>query len=449
MAPSVAALVDHVRSTDPSHAEFHQAAEEVLESIVPVANADSEIVSQSIVERLLEPDRVIRFRVTWEDDEGGIHVNRGWRVQHSNALGPYKGGLRFHPTVNLGVLRFLAFEQAFKNALTGLPLGAGKGGSDFDPKGKSDREVMRFCQSFMNELWRHIGAETDVPAGDIGVGGREVGFLTGQFRRLSVQWTGVMTGKSIAGGGIEMRTEATGYGSVFFAENAMEHVRGESLEGKRALISGSGNVALFAAQKLLALGAGVHSLSDSKGSLRIDEGLTKETLQTVKRIKFEQRQSLAAAADAIDGAEFLEGKTPWHLDGDLAFPCATQNELGEDDAKALAGNGALMVVEGANMPCTKEAMAVFHREGVIVCPGKAANAGGVAVSGLEMAQNAGKHPWSRERVAEELRGIMKRIHQACADEDTSAKGDPVDYVRAANVAGFRRVAAAMLASGVS
>jgi len=449
MCAAVSDLMDRVVERDPDQPEFHQAAREVLESIVPVANAHPEILSAGVLERLLEPDRTIRFRVTWEGDDGTVHVNRGWRVQHSNALGPYKGGLRFHPSVNEGVLKFLSFEQIFKNALTGLPLGAGKGGSDFDPRGKSDREVMRFCASFMTELFRHVGPDTDVPAGDIGVGSREVGFLAGQYRRLVGEWTGVVTGKPTGAGGIVLRTEATGYGAVLFADAALQSHRGDGLEGKRALVSGAGNVALHAAELLIERGATVVTLSDSSGLLRAEEGLSHEDLERVREVKSRRGASLAEAADGIDGAVFVEGAKPWEDDGDIAFPCATQNELDGDDARTLVDNGVCAVVEGANMPCTEEASKALREGAVLHLPGKAANAGGVAVSGLEMAQNAGKHPWTRERVDEELRAIVTRIHAACADELRTEDGAVPDYRRAADVAGFRRVAGAMVAAGLS
>lgn len=449
MCPSVSSLVDEVRSTDPHQLEFHQAVEEVLESVVPVVNAHDEYMADKVLERLLEPDRVVRFRVTWEDDSGVVHVNRGWRVQHTNALGPYKGGLRLHPSVNEGVLKFLAFEQTFKNALTGLPLGAGKGGSDFDPKGRSDREVLRFCQSFMSQLWRFIGADTDVPAGDIGVGAREIGYLFGQQKRLAGSWSGSMTGKDTGMGGIHMRTEATGYGAVLFGMHAMDHVRGETLEGKRAAVSGSGNVALYAAEKLIALGAKVVTLSDSGGFLRIEGGLEQEALNAIREIKVDQRGRLADVPSQVRGTEFVEGAKPWSEPCELALPCATQNELEESDARDLKSNGVQMIVEGANMPCTKEAIRIFRESGTIFAPGKAANAGGVAVSGLEMAQNAGKNPWSRERTERELETIMTDIHGRCVGEPTAQRPEGFDYIRGANVAGFRRVADAMVASGLA
>lgn len=448
MCAAISDLMDRVVERDPDQSEFHQAVREVLESIVPVANAHPEMLAARVLERLLEPDRSIRFRVTWEDDDGDVHVNRGWRVQHSNALGPYKGGLRFHPSVSEGVLKFLSFEQIFKNALTGLPLGAGKGGADFDPRGRSDREVMRFCASFMSELYRHVGPETDVPAGDIGVGAREVGFLAGQYRRLVGEWTGVVTGKPTGAGGIVLRTEATGYGAVLFADAALQSQLGDGLKGKRALVSGAGNVALHAAELLIERGATVVTLSDSGGLLRASDGLSAADLERVSEVKSRRGASLAEAADGVDGLEFVGGAKPWADEGDIAFPCATQNELGAADAASLVENGVRAVVEGANMPCTSDATRALREGAVIHLPGKAANAGGVAVSGLEMAQNAGKHPWTRERVEDELRGIVSRIHAACVDELRTEDGPVPDYRRAADVAGFRRVAAAMVAAGL-
>ncbi|QDV09908.1 NAD(P)-specific glutamate dehydrogenase [Planctomycetes bacterium Poly30] len=448
MCASVSVLVDEVRSVDPHQSEFHQAVKEVLESVVPVVHAHDEYRRAKVLPRLLEPDRIVRFRVTWEDDEGEVHVHRGWRVQHTNALGPYKGGLQLHPTVNEGVLKFLAFEQTFKNALTGLPLGAGKGGSDFDPKGRSDREVMRFCQAFMTQLWRYIGADTDVPAGDIGVGAREIGYLFGQYKRLAGQWSGAMTGKAMGMGGIPMRTEATGYGAVLFGSHALKHVRDETLAGKRAAVSGAGNVALYAAEKLIAREAKVITLSDSDGLLRIPGGLDPAGWEAIREIKVDRRGSLSDVPAVLDGTEFVPEGKPWGEACDFAFPCATQNELDEGDAKALLENGVRMVVEGANMPCTQGAIARFRDSEVIFAPGKAANAGGVAVSGLEMAQNAGKNPWSRERTEEELETIMQEIHDRCVEEPTAKTDGGVDYLRGANVAGFRRVADSMVASGL-
>lgn len=448
MSISVHSLLDQVKSVDPHQPEYHQAVREVLESIVPVVQGNDDYIQSNVVDRLLEPDRVMRFRVTWENDEGDVLVNRGWRVQHNNALGPYKGGLRLHPSVNEGVLKFLAFEQTFKNALTGLPLGAGKGGSDFNPKGRSDREVMRFCQSFMTQLWRHIGADTDVPAGDIGVGAREIGYLFGQYNRLAGSWSGALTGKATGRGGIPMRTEATGYGAVLFGAHALQHVRKESLEGKRAVVSGSGNVALYAAEKLLQRNGKVVSLSDSGGLLRATEGLTEEGLRTIREIKVGRRGRLSDVPSEVDGTEFVEGAKPWEMKADLAFPCATQNELDVDDAKMLIKNGVQLVAEGANMPCSVEATKAFQDADVVFAPGKAANAGGVAVSGLEMAQNAGKHPWTRKRTEEALESIMERIHATCAAEASEGSRGVTDYVRGANVAAFRRIADALVAGGI-
>ena len=429
----------------PNEPEFHDAVREVMEVVYPGAGARADVRKDAILERLVEPDRMFGFRVCWEDDSGRLRVNRGYRVQFNNTLGPYKGGLRFHSSVTPGILKFLAFEQVFKNALTGLPLGGGKGGSDFDPKGKSDREVMRFCQSFMTELSRHIGPDRDVPAGDIGVGEREIGYLYGQYKRLQDESRAILTGKGVGYGGSLLRMEATGYGVVLFAE-AMLRRREAHPEGKRCVISGAGNVALFTAEKLLAKGAKVVTLSDSEGYLHYAGGLDTERLEMIKDLKFVRRGRLKSLAKEL-GCEFCAGERPWRVACDLAFPCATQKELGEEDARALIDNGCLGVIEGANMPTTPKAMALLRREKTLFAPGKAANAGGVAVSGLEMTQNSMRLYWERERVEAELLAIMERIHEQCVREGD--EGDWVDYVKGANRAAFKRVSEAMLNLGTS
>lgn len=438
-------LLDRVRLRDPEQIEFHQAAAEVLHGLDDFLGSHPHFFDHGLLERLLEPERVILFRVSWVDDHGHVQVNRGYRVQMNSALGPYKGGLRFHPSVTLGTLKFLAFEQTFKNALTGLPLGGAKGGADFDPKGKSEGEVMRFCQAFASELFRHIGAETDVPAGDIGVGAREIGYLFGQHKRLSNQFSGVFTGKGPSYGGSLMRPEATGYGLAYFVERMLA-TRGQTLAGQRAALSGSGNVALYAAEKLLALGVRVISLSDSEGTLSLPEGLSPDLLAALVEHKHQRRGRLAAFA-ANHGLDFLVGQRPWRLRCDIALPCATQNELDADDAEALLANGCFCVAEGANMPCSAQAAQRFQRAGALYAPGKASNAGGVAVSGLEMSQNATHLPWSAQEVDARLRRIMEEIHEACMRHGAQPDG-AVDYARGANVAAFGKVAAAMLAQGV-
>jgi len=431
--------------------EFLQAVQEVVESLEPVFERHSQYRQQKILERMVEPERIITFRVVWTDDEGEIQVNRGHRVQMSSALGPYKGGLRFHPSVNLSILKFLAFEQIFKNSLTGLPIGAGKGGADFDPKGKSDNEVMRFCQSFMNELHRHIGPETDVPAGDIGVGSREIGYLFGHYKRLRNEFTGVLTGKGVVWGGSLIREEATGYGAVRFAAEMLD-AHGKSLEGMTCLVSGAGNVALHAVEALLQLGAKPVTLTDSAGCLHDPEGFDADKLAYLKTLKLKERGSLRSYTERWPTAAFHpqdpgeERHVVWSIPGQVAFPCATQNELAGADAKALVENGLLAVSEGANMPCTPEAIAVFREHGVLYGPGKAANAGGVAVSALEMAQNAMRTSWSREEVEQKLRTIMRRIFQRCADA-AGAYGREGDYLAGANIAGFLKVADAMVDQG--
>ena len=430
---------------NPGEPEFHQAVLEVAHDIVPYIHERQDYRDAQILERLCEPDRIISFRVCWEDDEGHVRVNRGFRVQHSNAIGPYKGGLRFHPSVNQGILKFLAFEQTFKNSLTGLPMGSGKGGANFNPKGKSDREVMRFCQAFMTELQRHIGEDTDVPAGDIGVGAREIGYLFGQHKRLVNEFTGVLTGKGLAFGGSLIRTEATGYGAVYFMQNMLAH-GGDSVEGKTALVSGSGNVAQYATAKLHELGATVVTMSDSTGFIHDPAGIDNVKLEWLKNLKNIRRGRISEYADEF-GVEFHEGKRPWGVPCDIALPCATQNEIGGDEAKTLVKNGCKAVSEGANMPSDLDAIKVFETAGILYGLGKAANAGGVAVSGLEMSQNSLRLSWDEADLDGRLNGIMKRIHEQCVEYGADADGR-VNYVRGANVAGFVKVADAMMAYGV-
>ncbi len=433
-----------LKRRNPGEPEFHQAVMEVAEKIWPFLETHPEYQEANIFDRLTEPDRVVMFRVSWQDDEGNIRFNRGYRIQFNGAIGPYKGGLRFHPSVNLGILKFLAFEQILKNSLTTLPMGGGKGGSDFDPKGKSDAEVMRFCQSFMTELARHIGKNVDVPAGDIGVGGREIGFLFGQYRRVRNEFTGTMTGKGLEYGGSLIRPEATGYGCVYFA-NEMLGTRDDSLMGKRCAVSGSGNVAQYTAEKLLELGAHVVSLSDSSGSVVIPDGLTREQLDAVLELKNVKRGRISEFA-AQFGLEFRAGERPWSIPCDVAFPSATQNELDENDARILLTNGCICVSEGANMPTTYAATKLFEEARILFGPGKAANAGGVAISGIEMTQNSMRISWTREEVDTKLKAIMHAIHEKCVEYGED--GDYVDYVRGANVAGFVKVANAMMAYGV-
>ena len=434
-----------LKRRNPDQTEFHQAVYEVAVDLIPFIQANPKYEKHRVLERLTEPDRLVTFRVCWEDDEGNVRVNRGYRVQHCNAIGPYKGGIRFHHDVTLSVLKFLAFEQTFKNSLTGLPMGGGKGGSDFNPKGKSDREVMRFCQAFMTELSRHIGPFTDVPAGDIGVGGREISYMFGQHKRLTNQFTGVLTGKGLAFGGSEIRVEATGYGAVYFMEDMLKHV-GDTLDGKTCAVSGSGNVAQYACEKLIQLGAKPVTLSDSGGSIHDPEGLTLEKLAWVKELKEVRRGRISEYAEHY-GCEYHEGKRPWHIPVDLAFPCAPQNEIEEDDAKALVPNGCKGVSEGANMPSTQGALKQFFDGGVMFAPSKAANAGGVAVSGLEMTQNSMRLSWDREELNTRLRAIMGDIHRKCVKYGDDGNGQ-VNYLQGANVAGFVKVADAMLAYGV-
>ena len=433
-----------VKNKNNNEIEFHQAVHEVIESIWDFLKDNPHYLHEKILDRLIEPERVIQFRVPWRNDRGEIEVNRGYRVEFNSAIGPYKGGLRFHPSVNLSILKFLGFEQVFKNSLTSLPMGGGKGGSDFDPKGKSDNEVMSFCQSFMTELCRHIGPNTDVPAGDIGVGGREIGFMFGQYKRIKNEFTGVLTGKGLNWGGSLIRPEATGYGCVYFAEEMLKHKQ-DSFDGKTVTISGSGNVAQYATEKATQLGAKVISLSDSAGTIYDENGIDNDKLAWVMNLKNNRRGRIKEYADEF-GAEYLEGKRPWDLKCDIALPCATQNEINGDDAKMLIKNGCYVVSEGANMPSDPDAVNVFLDNGILFGPGKAANAGGVATSGLEMSQNSMRLNWSREEVDSKLHNIMKNIHEACVTHGSNSDG--VNYVKGANVAGFIKVADAMLDQGV-
>lgn len=431
---------------NPGESEFHQAVKEVLTSVAPYLEAYPHLMDSKIMERMVEPERVIMFRVPWMDDSGEIQINRGFRVQMNSAIGPYKGGIRFHKSVNLSIIKFLAFEQTFKNSLTTLPMGGAKGGSDFSPRGKSDAEVMRFCQSFMTELQRHIGPDTDVPAGDIGVGGREIGFMFGQYKRLRDEFTGTLTGKGQAWGGSLMRPEATGYGVCYFAQEMLA-TRGKSFEGQTVLISGSGNVAQFAAQKAMSLGAKVVSLSDSNGSIYDSDGLNEEKLAYVFELKNVRRGRIKEYVEKYPTAKYLEGQRPWSIPCDIALPCATQNEVDENDAKALVKNGCYCVCEGANMPTTPEAIAVFQEAKLLYSPGKASNAGGVATSGLEMSQNSMRLKWTAEEVDQKLHGIMKDIHAACLKYGTEEDGY-INYVKGANIAGFIKVANAMIEQGL-
>ncbi|WP_353741607.1 NADP-specific glutamate dehydrogenase [Pseudomonas fluorescens] len=444
MIESVESFLARLKKRDPDQPEFHQAVEEVLRTLWPFLEANPHYLTSGILERICEPERAVVFRVSWVDDQGQVQVNRGFRIQMNSAIGPYKGGLRFHPSVNMGVLKFLAFEQTFKNSLTSLPMGGGKGGSDFDPKGKSDAEVMRFCQAFMSELYRHIGADVDVPAGDIGVGAREIGFLFGQYKRLSNQFTSVMTGKGPSYGGSLIRPEATGFGCVYFAEEMLKR-RGLAVEGKRVAISGSGNVAQYAARKVMDLGGKVISLSDSEGTLYCESGLTEEQWLAVLELKNVQRGRIRELAGRF-GLEFRAGELPWSLSCDIALPCATQNELDAQAARTLLRNGCICVAEGANMPTTLEAVDLFIEADILFAPGKASNAGGVAVSGLEMSQNAIRLAWTGGEVDSKLHAIMQSIHHACVHY--GEENGRVNYVKGANIAGFVKVADAMLAQGV-
>lgn len=436
-------FMNNILQRDPNQIEFHQAVREVLQSLDLFLKKHPQYKKNKILERMVEPERVIMFRVPWVDDQGELHVNRGYRVQMSSAIGPYKGGLRFHPSVNLGILKFLAFEQVFKNALTTLPMGGAKGGSDFDPKGKSDGEIMRFCQSFMTELYRHIGADVDVPAGDIGVGGREIGYLYGQYKRLVNEFSSVLTGKGLGYGGSLIRPEATGYGTVYFAEEMLK-TRKDTINGKSVAISGSGNVAQYAAQKLIERDARVMTLSDSKGYVYFEKGMTEKQWIALMTLKNERRESLEIYAKE-QGISYFADKRPWNVPVQIAMPCATQNELDENDAATLLKNGCICIAEGANMPSTPEAVDAFINAKVLYAPGKAANAGGVAVSGLEMSQNAMRLMWTRREVDEKLYAIMQSIHRSCAEYGT--KEGYINYVDGANIAGFKKVADAMLAQG--
>jgi glutamate dehydrogenase (NADP+) len=441
----VAGFMDRIVAKNPAEPEFHQAVKEVVESLVPCIEKHPEYVEHKILERMTEPDRIFIFRVPWLDDAGRIQVNRGFRVEFSNAIGPYKGGLRFHPTVNLGILKFLGFEQILKNSLTTLPMGGGKGGSDFDPKGKSDWEVMRFCQSFMNELYRHIGGNIDVPAGDIGVGGREIGYLFGQYKKLTHSFEGVLTGKGLNWGGSLIRPEATGYGCVYFAEEMLK-TKGKSFAGLTVAVSGSGNVAQYAIEKVNQLGGKVVTVSDSNGTVVDKQGITGEKWEFLMELKNVKRGRIKEYADKFHG-EYFEGKRPWFVKCDVALPCATQNEVSGEDAKTLVANGCTCVSEGANMPTTLEGVEVFLKKKILYGPGKAANAGGVATSGLEMSQNSLRLSWTREEVDERLHGIMTSIHKASL-ETSVEYGDPGNYVLGANIAGFIKVANSMIDQGV-
>ncbi len=434
--------IDKKNSHEP---EFMQAVKEIAENVLPYIVSKDIYHGKNILMRMVEPERVLMFRVNWVDDNGEIQVNRGYRVQMNSAIGPYKGGLRFHPTVNLSILKFLALEQVFKNSLTTLPMGAGKGGSDFDPKGKSDGEVMRFCQSFMTELYRYIGPNTDVPAGDIGVGGREIGYMFGQYKKLKKEFTGVLTGKGLSWGGSLIRPEATGYGTVYFAENMLNHVS-NSIKGKTVIISGSGNVAQYAAEKCIQLSAKVISMSDSSGTIYDSDGIDTEKLNFIMDLKNIKRGRINEYIKKYPNAVFFKNKTPWEIKCDIALPCATQNELTEDDAKNLVKNGCICVSEGANMPCEPNAIKIFKLNKILYAPGKASNAGGVAVSGLEMAQNSLRYSWSREEVDSKLKEIMKDIHNSCLIH--GQEKNYVNYEKGANIAGFIKVADAMLAQGV-
>ncbi len=438
-------FMDKVKAKNGHETEFLQAVEEVAEAIIPFIENNPKYSGINLLERMVEPERTLIFRVPWIDDAGKVQVNRGFRVEFNSAIGPYKGGLRFHPSVNLSILKFLGFEQVFKNSLTTLPMGGGKGGSDFDPKGKSDNEVMRFCQSFMTELQRHIGADTDVPAGDIGVGGREIGYMFGQYKRLRNEFTGVLTGKGINWGGSLIRPEATGYGTVYFAEEMLKTVK-KSFEGQTVVISGSGNVAQYACEKATQLGAKVITLSDSKGYIVDTDGINEEKLAWIMDLKNNRRGRISEYVEKYPNAKFHEGKRPWGEKCDIALPCATQNELNGEEGKTLVDNGCMCVAEGANMPSTPEAIAAFHKAKILFSPGKASNAGGVATSGLEMSQNSLRLSWTREEVDEKLHNIMISIHKKCVEYGTD--NGYTDYVKGANIAGFVKVADAMIDQGV-
>ena len=446
MESKINAFMDYVKQRNAYEPEFLQAVHEVAETVIPFIENNPKYQGKKLLERMVEPERTILFRVPWVDDNGETQVNRGYRVEFNSAIGPYKGGLRFHPSVNLSILKFLGFEQVFKNSLTTLPMGGGKGGSDFDPKGKSDREVMAFCQSFMTELARHIGPDTDVPAGDIGVGGREIGYMFGQYKRLRNEFTGVLTGKGATWGGSLIRPEATGYGDVYFAENMLK-TKGDSFKGKTVVVSGSGNVAQYAAEKATELGAKVVTLSDSSGYIYDEAGIDAEKLAFVMELKNVKRGRISEYVEKYPSAKFFEGEKPWGVKCDVALPCATQNELNGEEAKTLVANGCTCVAEGANMPSTPEAIAVFQEAKILFSPGKASNAGGVATSGLEMSQNSLRLSWTREEVDSRLHSIMNNIHEACVKYGTQEDGY-IDYVKGANIAGFVKVADAMLDQGV-
>jgi glutamate dehydrogenase (NADP+) len=446
MKSNIEAFLDLVKERNGHEPEFLQAVQEVAETVIPYIVEHDIYYGRNILLRMVEPERALTFRVCWVDDSGEIQVNRGYRIQMNSAIGPFKGGLRFHPTVNMSILKFLAFEQVFKNALTTLPMGGGKGGSDFDPKGKSDDEIMRFCHSFMSELFRHIGSNTDVPAGDIGVGSREIGFLFGMYKKLRNEFTGVLTGKGLSWGGSLIRPEATGYGTVYFAQS-MLNTKGEDLNGKQVVISGSGNVAQYAAEKCIQLGAKVLTLSDSSGYVFDSDGINEEKLAFVMELKNVKRGRISEYVKKYPNAKFIKGKTPWEVKCDIALPCATQNELHEADAKRLLANGCMCVSEGANMPSTIEAVHTFQKAKILYAPGKASNAGGVATSGLEMTQNSLRFNWTREEVDLKLKSIMSNIHDSCIEFGTEKDGY-INYVKGANIAGFVKVADAMLAQGI-
>ena len=446
MKRKIDAFLKIVRKRDGHEPEFMQAVEEVAETVIPYIIENDIYHGKNILMRMCEPERAITFRVSWMDDKGEIWVNRGYRIQMNSAIGPYKGGLRFHPSVNMSILKFLAFEQVFKNSLTTLPMGGGKGGSDFDPKGRSESEIMRFCQAFMTELYRHIGPDTDVPAGDIGVGGREIGYMYGQYRKLANEFTGVLTGKGITWGGSLIRPEATGYGTVYFAQDMLASVN-DGIKGKKVVISGSGNVAQYAAEKILHFGGKVLTMSDSSGYIYDSSGINEEKLKFIMYLKNVQRGRISEYVKKYPKAVFKKGKTPWTVPCDMALPCATQNELNEGDAKKLVANGCKCVSEGANMPSTKGAVDFFIKSKILYAPGKASNAGGVATSGLEMTQNSLRYNWSREEVDEKLREIMLSIHNSCIEHGKQKNGY-VNYVKGANIAGFVKVADAMIAQGV-
>ncbi|WP_179343207.1 NADP-specific glutamate dehydrogenase [Winogradskyella ursingii] len=446
MKDKIEAFLEIVKERNGHEPEFLQAVQEVAETVIPYIAKHEIYNGKNILLRMVEPERLISFRVCWVDDAGEIQVNRGYRIQMNSAIGPYKGGLRFHPTVNASILKFLAFEQVFKNSLTTLPMGGGKGGSDFDPKGKSDNEIMRFCHAFMTELFRHIGHNTDVPAGDIGVGAREIGFMFGMYKKLNNTFTGVLTGKGQSWGGSLIRPEATGYGTVYFAQNMLQR-KGDSFEGKEVVISGSGNVAQFAAEKALELGAKVLTLSDSGGYIYDAEGIDTEKLKHIMFIKNEKRGRISEYLDKYPSAKYVEGGRPWSVKCDIALPCATQNELNGEEAKALIDNGCMCVSEGANMPSTPEAIHEFQKAKILFAPGKASNAGGVATSGLEMSQNSLRLSWTRKEVDDKLKVIMENIHNSCVEYGANEDGS-IDYIKGANIAGFVKVADAMLAQGV-